>query len=146
MNHEQEILIGKAAYDLHMQYSGDLSVELGSSDISSLNGFVCVDVELLEDSIFKSLDSRNKFCALYIFEDKKGSIKEPTEWLQHAHEVWVKEIRNLGECKAKATGYLLALIHERHDIFSLSADFITRESESENLDIYDVLRSCLVKA
>lgn len=122
MDKELKLSLGKLAHDLHMQYSGELSISVdGHLNIqhhgqNDYEGFSISGNTLT----FNSLDERHKLTAFYLFETKKEFISSPAEWFDIAHDIWVKEIRNIGQCKAKAAGYLLILIHEQYDIFSLA--------------------------
>ena len=130
---EQMSLIGSLALILHMNHpevlSCDLPVERPKPFKETESEHYLIDGNTVR---FASIEARNRCVATYEFEkNRTESSVDLGMWLKAAHELWRCEIGK----SDSAAGRLLALAHERNDIFSIAASAI----ENKSMQVFDVL-------
>jgi len=130
---EVEKMIGALALELHNSSSEDLTCDLpivGSRPTPEPN---TADYEIEGERLrFISLESRNRVVSTHVFIEKRDALAaDSEEWIIVAHELWRHEIGK-GD---SASGRLLALVHETHDIFTIAAVAIA----SKTVKVFDAL-------
>ena len=83
---------------------------------------------------YTSLEARNQCASQYIFSLNRSAFESNlTQWIHLAHKIWRCEISN----NDKASGRLLSLVNNEHDVFSLAAEAI----RSGGISAFDVLHA-----
>lgn len=127
-------VIGSLAFGLHMKKLPDMETpipegesleSIENSELFSMNNGVV---------LYPSLEARNQCVAQYAFTVNQTAFRtEPAQWLHLAHKLWRCEITN-GD---KASGRLLSLVSQEHDVFSLASGVIN----SDEMRTFDVLHT-----
>lgn len=125
-------MIGELALNLLMNRSGELSCDIPTEKvIPSQKGTpdCLIDGHTIR---FSSIESRNRTIANHVFKENQKAFEGDSQmWLSTAHNIWRCEI---GKADS-AAGRLLALVHEKNDIFHLAAKAI----KSGSIQVFDVL-------
>lgn len=131
--------VGFLAFGLHMKRQPDLVVALPegedgerikASELFSING---------SDVLYASIEARNICAAQFIYEKNRESFeKDRAQWIHLAHKMWCCEITAVD----KASGRLLSIINQKHDIFSLSSEVI-KGNEIRTYDVLHVIESAI---
>jgi hypothetical protein len=126
------ILIGELALKLLKNRTEELSCDLPVD--SHLTAHVTTGDFIVEgDTVrFTSTEARNRCIASHLFKsNRKHSKADSNLWLNTAYDLWRHEIGK----DDRASGRLLALVHEKDDIFFIASNAI----ENEAMEVFDVL-------
>lgn len=132
-------VIGSLAFGLHMKRQADLEVALPDG----------VDAEAMKESelfsvndsvvSYTSLKARNQCISQYIFSVNRSVFESSlTQWIHLAHKIWRCEITN----DDKASGRLLSLVNQEHDVFALAAEAI-RNGDIRAFDVLHTIEASL---
>lgn len=128
-------MIGALALDLHVNRPEELSCDLPMPTQCPSPQIETADYRIDRNTVrFSSLEARNRVLAAYTFREKREALADDEQkWLSVARDLWHNEIDH----SDSAAGRLLALVHERCDIFALAATAIN----SESVRVFDVLHA-----
>jgi len=132
MKNKLTILIGELALKLHKNRTEELSCDLPVGSQQPIKGNSLYFIVEGNTVRFSSTEARNRCIASYLFEKNLKSFKADSQmWLKVAYDLWRHEITK----NERASGRLLALVHEKDDIFFIASNAI----ENETMGVFDVL-------
>ncbi|MBA4376870.1 MAG: hypothetical protein C0401_11965 [Anaerolinea sp.] len=125
-------LIGELALNLLTNRSGELSCDIPTEKVipsQKETPDYIIDGHTIR---FSSIESRNRNIADHVFKENQAVFEGNAQmWLSTAHNIWRHEI---GKADS-AAGRLLALVHEKNDIFQIAVKAI----QSGSIQVFDAL-------